>query len=66
MTSLEGTVGVIHQNINRLQHDLSAYFTFQGFHPPPFPSPHPSTPVDDSQALCVYPAAEFEDPEETS
>ena len=41
MTSLEGTVGAIHQNINRFQHELSAYFTFQGFHPSPFPSPQP-------------------------
>ena len=60
MNSLEGSVREINHNVRHLQHDLRAYFEFQGFQPPHFPSP-PPTPVDDSRALCVYSA---EDPED--
>ena len=64
MTSLEGSVREINHNVSHIQHDLRAYFEFQGFQPPPFPSPLP-TPVDDCRALCVYSAEDPEEPDDT-
>ena len=64
MTSLEGSVREINHHVNHLQHDLRAYLEFQGFQPPPFPTP-PPTPVDDCRALCVYSAEDHEDPDDT-
>ena len=64
MTSLEGSVREINHNVSHLQHDLKAYFEFQGFQPPPFPSP-PPTPINDCRALCVYFAEDLEDLDDT-
>ena len=37
MTTLENVVGVINHNMDRLNHNLYAYFASQGFAPPPYP-----------------------------
>ena len=64
MTSLEGSVREINHHVSHLQHDLRAYLEFEGFQPPPFPTP-PPTPVDDCRALCVYSEEDHEDPDDT-
>ena len=37
MTTLENVVGVLNYNMDRLNHNLYAYFASQGFAPPPYP-----------------------------